>query len=104
VQAFPGKEGKWPVSVKGGTRPIWSRDGKELFYLAADNKLMAVDVKSGARFEHRVSKPLFEARMGPQSGFDVSPDGKPFLLVVPLEQAANPPMTAVVNWHAGVKR
>jgi len=40
----------------------------------------------------------------PQSGFDVSPDGKRFLLVVPLEQAANPPMTVVVNWHAGVKR
>jgi hypothetical protein len=54
-----GKEGKWPVSVKGGTRPIWSRDGRELFYIAADNKLMAVDVKSGARFEHGVSKPLF---------------------------------------------
>jgi Tol biopolymer transport system component len=104
VQAFPGKEGKWPVSVKGGTFPIWSRDGKELFYIAADNQLMAVDVKSGARFEHGVSKPLFEARMGAQSGVDVSPDGKRFLLVVPLEQAANPPMTVVVNWHAGLKR
>jgi Tol biopolymer transport system component len=104
VQAFPGKESKWPVSVKGGTGPIWSRDGKELFYIEADNKLMAVDVKSGARFEHGVPKPLFEARMVPQSGFDVSPDGKRFLLVVPLEQAANPPMTVVVNWHAGVKR
>ena len=100
VQAFPGREGKWRVSVKGGTHPIWSRDGKELFYIAADNKLMAVDVKSGARFEHGVPKPLFEAR----TGFDVSPDGKRFLLVVPLEQAANPPMTVVVNWHAGVKR
>jgi Tol biopolymer transport system component len=100
VQAFPGKEGKWPVSVKGGTGPIWSRDGKELFYIAADNKLMAVDVKSGARFEHGVPKPLFEAR----TGFDVSPDGKRFLLVVPLEQAANPPMSVVVNWHAGVTR
>jgi Tol biopolymer transport system component len=102
VQAFPGKEGKWPVSVKGGTGPIWSRDGKELFYMAADNKLMAVDVKSGARFEHGVSKPLFEVRS--PSMFDVSPDAKRFLVVAPLEQAAKPPMTVVVNWHAGVKR
>ena len=74
VQAFPGKERKWPVSAKGGTRPVWSHDGKELFYMAADNKLMAMDVKSGARFEHGVSKPLFEVRS--PSMFDVSPDGK----------------------------
>jgi Tol biopolymer transport system component len=107
VQAFPGKERKWPVSVKGGTRPIWSRDGKELFYIAADKKLMAVDVKSGAGFERGNPKPLFQARMRPgpgYPGFAVSSDGKRFLLAAPVEPGANPPMTVVVNWHAGVKR
>jgi dipeptidyl aminopeptidase/acylaminoacyl peptidase len=104
VQAFPGKERKWRVSAKGGTRPIWSRDGKELFYIAADNTLMEVGVKNGARFEHGIPKPLFQTQIAPGSRFDVSPDGKRFLLVAPLEQAANLAMTVVVNWHTGVKR
>ena len=105
VQAFPGKERKWPVSAKGGTRPVWSHDGKELFYMAADSTLMVVDVQSGARFEHGNPKPLFQTQLAPGSWhFDVSPDGKRFLLAAPLEQAANPAMTVVVNWHAGVKR
>ena len=62
-------------------------------------------MKSGARFEHGNPKPLFQTQLTPGSGwFDVSPDGKRFLLVAPLEQAANLAMTVVVNWHAGVKR
>jgi len=104
VQAFPGKEGKWQVSAKGGSRPLWSRDGKELFYIAGDNKLMAMDVKGGARFEHGLPKALFEARTPGYASFDVTPDGKRFLLVNSLEQGANPPMTVVVNWHAGLKQ
>jgi hypothetical protein len=72
VQAFPGKERKWQVSAKGGTRPIWSRDGKELFYIAADNRLMVVDVKSGARFEHGNPKPLFQTQLTPAPGGSMS--------------------------------
>jgi eukaryotic-like serine/threonine-protein kinase len=104
VQAFPGKEGKWPISSKSGTRPAWSRDGKELFYIAGDNKLMAVDVKGGVKFEHGVPKALFEARTPPDASFDVAPDGKRFLMVSALSHDANPPMTVVINWQAGAKR
>jgi Tol biopolymer transport system component len=104
VVDFPNKQGKWQVSTKGGTRPVWNRDGKELFYISADGKMMAVEVKGGALFEHGAPRPLFDARMAPTTFFDVSPDGKRFLLVTPREQAASPPMTVVINWQAELKR
>ncbi|MGO9259373.1 MAG: protein kinase domain-containing protein [Bryobacteraceae bacterium] len=104
VQTFPGKEGKWQVSAKGGTRPVWSRDGKELFYIAEGHKLMAVEVRSGVQFEHGVPKALFEARTPTGASFDVTRDGKRFLLINSLAQEANAPMTVVINWHAGVKK
>ena len=50
VRGFPQTGGKWLVSVAGGTQPRWRRDGREIYYVAPDNKLMAVEVKpSGAR-------------------------------------------------------
>jgi serine/threonine protein kinase/Tol biopolymer transport system component len=104
VQTFPGKESKWQISAAGGTRPVWSRDGKELFYIAADNKMMATDVKSGAEFEHGVARELFEVRMPPRGLFDVSRDGKRFLILGPVEPEASAPMTLVINWNAGLKK
>ena len=61
VQPFPGPGGKWQVSTNGGTAPVWRRDGKELFYVAPDRKLMAVPVKTGAVFEPETAAPLFES-------------------------------------------
>src|SRR5713226_6400317 len=46
VQTFPSPGGKSPISTGGGNRPVWRRDGRELFYIAADGKLMAVEVKT----------------------------------------------------------
>jgi Tol biopolymer transport system component/predicted Ser/Thr protein kinase len=102
VQSFPGKEGKWQISAKGGTRPVWSRDGKELFYNEPENKLMAVDVKSSVKFEHGAPHALFEFRGA--SSFDVTRDGKRFLLASSLEHEANPEMTVVINWQTVVKK
>ncbi|MCA1660594.1 MAG: hypothetical protein LC642_08695, partial [Verrucomicrobiaceae bacterium] len=51
VQTFPASGGRWRVSTDGGRQPRWRRDGRELFYITADGKLMAVDVKLGATFE-----------------------------------------------------
>ncbi|MBI2833800.1 MAG: serine/threonine-protein kinase, partial [Acidobacteria bacterium] len=51
VRPFPGPGTKWQISPNGGSQPQWRRDGKELFYIAADHRLMAVAVKSGAMFE-----------------------------------------------------
>src|SRR5207249_1138098 len=63
VQSFPTSGGKWQVSTGGGAQPLWRRDGKELFYLAPDRKLMAVEVSgAGPTFVPGAPKPLFEAR------------------------------------------
>jgi Tol biopolymer transport system component len=113
VQTFPAPGGKWPVSTSGGDLPIWSRDGNELFFIGADRKLMAVDVKSRASkdttgkdvvtFEAGMPKALFGTRLGAGTWYDVDQKGR-FLMPTELEQAATVPMTIVVNWTAGLKR
>jgi Tol biopolymer transport system component/predicted Ser/Thr protein kinase len=104
VQTFPTPGGKWQVSTNGGERPVWSRDGKELYFIGADGKMMAVEVKAGAKFEAGLPKPLFDSHFpSGLSRFDVSKDGR-FLMPVQLEQSANAPMTVVVNWTAGLKK
>jgi Tol biopolymer transport system component len=104
VQSFPKPGGKWKVSTDGGTRPIWSRDGKELFFLGTNEKLMAVEVRSSAgnKFDNGLAKPLFDLPNGAFT-FDVSKDGR-FLIPGSVEQTAGAPITVVVNWAAGQKR
>ncbi|HEV2198456.1 MAG TPA: protein kinase [Bryobacteraceae bacterium] len=109
VQSFPTPGGKWQVSTNGGERSVWSRDGKELYFVSLDGKMMAAEVPSGSKFEARfeagVPKPLFDARLpgGNNRWFDVSKDGR-FLIPIPAEQTANAPMTVVINWQAGLKK
>jgi len=103
VQTFPSPGGKSQISTGGGNRPVWRRDGRELFYIAADGKLMAVEVKLGSKLEAGAPKPLFDTRLG-NGPFDISPDGRRFLLANPSEDAGRTPMTVVVNWTGEVKR
>ncbi|HSS45491.1 MAG TPA: hypothetical protein VLO07_09135, partial [Thermoanaerobaculia bacterium] len=106
VQPFPGPGGKWQISTAGGTAPAWRRDGKELFYLAPDRKLMTVSVKIGATFETEVPKPLFEThiRNDPDRHYDVSADGQRFLVNTPLGEETSPPITLVQNWTALLRK
>ncbi len=115
IQSFPSAAGgKWQVSAGGGVYPRWSRDGRELFYLAADGQLMAVPVRiTGARSDLvpdlGTPKPLFDARLvggsstavGFRAQYDVAPDGQRFL--VNLETgSSDSPITVVVNWQSGL--
>jgi Tol biopolymer transport system component len=105
VQAFPKQSGKVSVSTAGGTQPRWRRDGKELFYLAPDRKLMAVIVKAGATFEVDSPRPLFQTSLEVNSfrqSYAVSADGNRFLLNTPVETVAQP-LTVVLNWPALLK-
>jgi len=61
VQPFPEGRGKWLVSTGGGSQPVWRGDGKELFYVAVDDRLVAVPVGGTHTFEAGVSQPLFAA-------------------------------------------
>ena len=105
VQRFPGPGGKSQVSSSGGVQVRWRRDGRELFYLAPDNRLMAVPIKlDPGRDAVEVGTPvsLFVARLSgdPQGGsnrhYMVSPDGQRFLMDAPAE--ATLPITVVLNW------
>jgi Tol biopolymer transport system component len=112
VQTFPNPGGKWQVSTAGGTLPVWSRDGKELFFISGGNgaarKMMAVDVKGGAgssaKFEAGVPKALFDTHLeiAFSPGYDVSKDGR-FLLPTQQGLTSSSPITVVVNWTAGLK-
>jgi Tol biopolymer transport system component len=111
VRPFPAvTTGRWQISTTGGTRPLWSRDGRELFYLAQGSTpgtiaAMAVAVSSGASLSVGPPAKLFEgAYLTPQHGrqvYDVSKDGKRFLMIkaAAADAAAPPPQIIVVqNW------
>jgi eukaryotic-like serine/threonine-protein kinase len=106
VAPFPGPGGKWQVSTTGGTQPRYRRDGKEIFYLAPDNKLMAAAVNGqGSAFEVGAVRPLFDTRpSGPGFVYDVAPDGQRFLVNTLTEEVASTPITLVVNWPALLKK
>jgi len=104
VQSFPSSDGKWQVSINGGTEPVWRKDGKELFYISG-NALVAVNVKTDApAFEAGLSKTLFkvnlEARV--RRRYQVAANGQRFLFNVPVEVPS--PITVVLNWPRGVGR
>jgi Tol biopolymer transport system component len=105
VTAFPGPGGRWQVSQNGGIEPRWRKDGRELFFFAPDNRLMAAQVKTdGESFEVGAIQPLFQARvMGIGSRYDVSKDGKRFLVNSGLPEDLSP-LTLVTNWTAELKR
>jgi Tol biopolymer transport system component len=108
VRSFPRGAGKWRVSTAGGGDPRWRPDGRELFYIADDRKLMAVAVSAGAVFDHGAPIPLFDTGMTPHWGqarnhYDISGDGR-FLFMVPVADDRTAPFTIVINWSAGPRK
>ena len=103
VKPFPAGNDKSKISVAGGEQPRWQRDGKELFFVAEDGKMMAVAVKAAkASFEKGALEPLFETHivgLGVLTTFsyDVSAEGKQFLVNTAAEPGSAP-LTVVVNW------
>jgi Tol biopolymer transport system component len=117
VQAFPGTDqgtsapaGHWQVSSDGGSQPRWRPDSSELFYVAADSRMMAVPIRMTSderSLDPGRPIPLFATRLA--AGFNVPPavgtraqyavtgDGR-FLLIESLEGSTAPPITIVLNW------
>jgi Tol biopolymer transport system component len=105
VVPFPRPGGKWQVSAAGGDYPRWRRDGKELFYLTLENKMMAAQVDgSGPSFKIGTVKPLFETRtfLSLVGAYDVSADGGRFIIAYEPGQP-NAAITLVENWNAELK-
>jgi serine/threonine-protein kinase len=105
VQQYPGPGGKWPISNAGGERPVWSRDGRQIFYRNGD-KLMAVSVESKPGFSAGVPRLLFQGTyLVSYHYYDVMPDGKQFLFIKELEQPReNPQINVVLNWSDELKQ
>ncbi|MGH9315596.1 MAG: protein kinase domain-containing protein [Thermoanaerobaculia bacterium] len=108
VSTYPNPGSRWRVSTAGGSQPRWRRDGKELFYFAADGKLMAVEIKPGRTFEVGIPRFLFEPRLPRVPGFfnlyDVSADGQRFLMTTPVGEGTSLPIDLIVNWPAALKK
>jgi Tol biopolymer transport system component len=111
VRPFPEvNKGKWQVSTAGGNSPLWSPDGRELFYLSEDNSVMAVAVEKGPTLSFGTPKMLFKnTNLGltitSGSPWDIHPDGKRFLMMKPTGAAApRPKIIIVTNWDEELKQ
>jgi len=99
--------GKWEVSTGGGQQPRWRRDGKELFYVAPDNKIMSAEIaEQGSGLSIGKVLFLFQASPASKAGwtYDVSADGKKFVVVSQGTQQVAAPLTLVTNWDALLKK
>jgi hypothetical protein len=94
---------KWLVSTAGGTSSKWRHDGKELFFLDLSDNLVAVDVNTeGNTFRLGTPHVLFHAAGG--QAFDVTADGKKFILDSGEVNEESQPLTLVLNWTAELKK
>ncbi len=105
MQPYPGTVGKWQLSTEGGKEPLWNRNGRELFYRSG-NKMMAVEITTQPSFSAGTPKVLFEGQYQlltlSTPNYDVAPDGQRFLMLKPIEQAAQ--INVVLNWFEELKR
>ena len=113
VRPFPDVEsGRWQVSTPGGFHPAWAPNGRELFYVAADGRLMAVDVRSQGGFAAGGPRMLVDGGfyfylVAQGRSYDISPDGTRFLLIQAPNtgtQADTAGLTVVLNWAEELKR
>jgi len=106
VTSFPDARGKWQVSTGGGEEPRWRGDGKELFYISSDSKMMAVPVTIGANFDAGAPVALFQAvprqpvSTNDQFVYDVARDGQRFLILTQVKRPESRPMSVILNWSA----
>jgi Tol biopolymer transport system component len=104
VMPFGGGQGKWQVSANGGGRPQWSKDGKQLYYMDLTYSLFAVPVTDATgSLQFGVAEKLITNWSAPQVFYDVSPDGKKFLLDRVAQQVSQS-VTVITDFTAGLKK
>jgi eukaryotic-like serine/threonine-protein kinase len=111
VRSFPDAGNLRQLSSKGGLQPLWRADGREIFYLAPDRTLMAVDLGAAAGgFDPRPPRPLFATHA---ASLEIQPtartyaavrDGQRFLLANATQQARSEPIRVVLNWQAALRQ
>jgi Tol biopolymer transport system component len=104
IRPYPGPGTALKVSDAGGRAPAWRRDGRELFYVSADNRTMAVEIRSnGPAIEAGTTRTLF-TRTPLMSEYDPFPDGKRFLVNRLIEPKETDPITLVTNWTEKIRK
>jgi Tol biopolymer transport system component len=110
VTTFPAAAGKWQISRGGGTEPRWRGDGKELFYIGQSGMMMAAPVSGQGTFSSGTPVPLFQLRGRTHISstdlftYDVSRDGKQFLVNRYLKPEHPNPLTIVLNATAEAQK
>jgi eukaryotic-like serine/threonine-protein kinase len=111
VTSFPDANSKWQVSTAGGREPRWRRDGKELFYLSGQGTIMAAAVKTGgSSIEAGPPSSLFQAHTGQKVStqevvsYDVTEDGKKFLVNTNVEEPSVAPLSIILNWASEMQK
>jgi eukaryotic-like serine/threonine-protein kinase len=106
VTSFPQGGDRWAVSTNGGFLPQWSGNGRELYYVTADRKMMMVPIESRPKFEAGAPKPLFQLQSLDIEWnckcYAVAPDGR-FLVNAAVERKSAS-VTVVLDWRAGVRQ
>ena len=103
VRPFPDAgSARWQVSAAGGTDPVWSRNGRELFYIGGQQEMMSVEIAAGASFTITPPRPLFStspySTVAPLASFDVHPDRKRFLMLRETTPTDRNELVVVQNW------
>jgi Tol biopolymer transport system component len=109
VQPFPATGGKFMVSKDGGWQPMWRRDGKELFFISPDARMMAAAIDTTGQFQAGIPTALFPVSTFPNAlapgwQYAVTKDGKRFLVNLVQRPSRTIPLTVVVNWLAAVQK
>jgi dipeptidyl aminopeptidase/acylaminoacyl peptidase len=105
ISGFPEPRSKFQISTGGGQYPQWGAGGRELFYVAPDNKLIVADLKVTPGAVQPSARALFTLPIidNGWSPYDTAADGQRFL-VRAVSQQASPPLTVIVNWPALLKK
>ena len=105
VIPFPGPGGRRQISTTGGVYPRWRHDGKEIFYVGPDRKLMAAELTlKPSGIEVGQVRPLgITVVTGRGIPYDVSLDGQRILAITEPERSGSPPLTLIQNWTSLLK-
>lgn len=103
VASFPNPGKKVRASNAGGSRPRWRRDGKELYYVSGDNRMMSVPIRVGDAAEVGAPQPLFNLDVAGWRDYDVLADGSRFLVVVNAGEQASRFISITTNWLTALK-
>ncbi len=109
VTSFPDARGKWQVSTNGGEQPRWRGDGKEIYFLSPDAKMMVASVDTKTEFESGTPTVLFQTDPRERVAttevivYGVSRDGQRFLINTNYNNGSAHPMSVVLNWKSEIK-